>query len=868
MYAFVGQSPSEEGERQARPVVGPAGRMVSHMLRDGGLDRRRGHMTHAVACRPPGGDLKTFEERLSKYNKEKAQEDPNWEPILAPTVACRPRLLNEIKGIKHILAAGSTAYAAVTGQSGSVMEMRGAPLELDLPDLGRVKLTPLLSPNMVQQNQRWRHVLKHDIGRAWRFFHNRMRWRDPAIHYSPSVSFIREFLNRDVPFFSSDIETDAKECLDARIRCIGIGAGEEVIIIGLRSIDGSLRDYFGEDRREVLNLMRQFFADESKIKVGHNFGYYDALVLHSQLGVWPKPVVDTMMLHRLVESELPHNLGYVGSMRTDVYYWKADREGRKKSVESETDRELDKYCAIDVRVTDKVAPGLLESVRLRGQDSLISADHRLQTICAEMHMVGMYIDQEARAKESQKLHERINIFRSRVQSASGCPDLNPGSSHQLRRLLFEDWELEPDLPDKELFTARGDFSTNDNVLRACRLIRTLTPQQRETIDYIRYFRRTQKLIGTYVDKVAYNTDVVPTGWDEDESWLERVERVERGDLRQGITDPNTGRMYPGYNAHVAVSGRLSSSSPINAQNFPYVIKHIVTAAPGHILVGADADQLELRGAASRWNSKLYLDTLAQGYDPHSTATCMAVFGERFERVAGSTAPWPTGFKFNAEAKSLRDLGKRVQYASQYWAMARTVWRVIRETELPDPNAPADEPWRTILPYATLSLREVRKLQRNWAKGARFEPGWEQEVATWKAQGYLTEPVMGRRRDFLDGENRNELVNFPIQGGGAGLMNLAMFRVRDQIKPHQWGVGTGIINQCHDSIVVECPLDGAYQEEYKTPDGKTKKRWVAPKGSIPWRVANIIEEAMNQTHPGFPGVKFTASADIGRTWSEV
>ena len=83
----------------------------------------------------------------------------------------------------------------------------------------------------------------------------------------------------------------------------------------------------------------------------------------------------------------------------------------------------------------------------------------------------------------------------------------------------------------------------------------------------------------------------------------------------------------------------------------------------------------------------------------------------------------------------------------------------------------------------------------------------------------------------------------------------------EIPLHKWGPGTGIINQCHDSIVVECPIDGAEFDE-------EKGKWVAPKGSIPWRVANMMEEAMNQTHPELPGVVFTAGADLGMTWKAV
>jgi DNA polymerase I-like protein with 3'-5' exonuclease and polymerase domains len=113
---------------------------------------------------------------------------------------------------------------------------------------------------------------------------------------------------------------------------------------------------------------------------------------------------------------------------------------------------------------------------------------------------------------------------------------------------------------------------------------------------------------------------------------------------------------------------------------------------------------------------------------------------------------------------------------------------------------------------------------------------------------------------LDGENPNEIVNFPIQAAGASLMNISILKVLDAIPFECWGPGTGIINQCHDSIVVECPLDGATLS--------TDGTWDVPKGSIPWRVKHIIEEAMNQTHPGLPGVEFTATADYGLYWDEV
>ena len=180
----------------------------------------------------------------------------------------------------------------------------------------------------------------------------------------------------------------------------------------------------------------------------------------------------------------------------------------------------------------------------------------------------------------------------------------------------------------------------------------------------------------------------------------------------------------------------------------------------------------------------------------------------------------------------------MQYASQYYATVPTVHRVITQTEIDNGDG------TTTLPYIGMELKEVRLMHEKWCEGAKFDYGWNQEIQTWKSKGYLEEPILGRRRDFLDGENPNELVNFPIQSSAASLMNLAIIELYEKIPLYKWGPGTGIINQCHDSIVVECP--------------ESEAEWVAKQ----------LVECMNRIHPAFPGVKFTAEADISMRWSEV
>jgi DNA polymerase I-like protein with 3'-5' exonuclease and polymerase domains/uracil-DNA glycosylase len=520
-------------------------------------------------------------------------------------------------------------------------------------------------------------------------------------------------------------------------------------------------------------------------------------------------------------------------------------------------------CAYDVSITAAILPPLFQSVQMRKQDSLIELDHKIQKICSEMHMVGMYVDQKKRLAFEQKYIKEIGKRLVDLRASAPLPDFNPGSSHQVRKILFTDWKLVAPVDERDRYTASGDPATSDDILRSLLTLKDLEAYQKDFVLKLRRYRKAQKLLGTYIVKLRPWSEQAELGWDEEEDFEDSEMRKKYGIDRTGIVNPVTGRMYPGYNAHVAVTGRLSSSKPINAQNFPKGLRAMVVPQPGCVFIGADADQLELRIAAARWNAARYLRAFDAGADPHSS-TAFAVFGKEFQKAEGFPGgkwdgdlfiPDGTG-KWTGDAKSFRDLAKRVQYASQYMATVETVHRVICQTETDNGDG------TTSLPYLNLSLREVRRMHEAWLEGCpEFASGWEREIEAYRKQGFLAEPITGRRRDFLDGENPNELVNFNIQGSAAGLMNLGMIRLAEEIPVNKYGPGTGIINQCHDAMVLEVPADGA------TYDAETKK-WHVPEGSIPWRTMKTLEECMNSTHPSLPGVRITATADIGESWKDV
>jgi len=646
-------------------------------------------------CRPPKNRLRELLTKINKLNKEmereykkKAKEakkggesvpkPPDY--IQSPIDCCKPRLDKELEPFQHFITLGGTGTKAVTGANASVMKVRGGLMHLEATmRTPERKVMPTLHPAFCLRQPRWFHVFRNDLHKAGKWFRGESEWVPPAIIRQPDLGQLEAFLMRhEGEILTYDIETDGIEPLHAKIRCIAIGTAEEVIVLSFLSKNGTTRFYHPTNEIVIVRRLARYFEDATQTKYGWNSITYDSAVLRAQWGCRVVNHIDGILLHRSVESELPHGLGYVGSMYTDAPSWKHSREGNKLSTDSESDEELATYCCLDVAITARVLPPLVSGVQLRDQVEVFRSDSKVQQVCKAMHQVGMHVDQGRRLKIEKELlgrrYELLNELRGRL----GNNKFNPGSVYQVRDILFDKWGLEAPLDDKERLTASDDPSTADIVLRALLTDRTVSDDRRAFIKLLRYYRKVQKILGTYVVKlrpwnVAISDDL---GWDDDDDWVDKETRERYGLEKKGIVNPRTGRMYPGWSASVAVTGRLSSSKPINAMNFPHALRGMVTARPGNVLVGADADQLEIRVAAAVWQIEKYLLAFREGMDPHSM-TAFLIFGEAFCAAAGiDPAQFETPGKLvspsydergvfigKGEAKSLRKLSKNVHFAS-------------------------------------------------------------------------------------------------------------------------------------------------------------------------------------------------------------
>jgi uracil-DNA glycosylase family protein len=109
---FIGEQPGDEEDRQGKPLVGPAGRLLDRALSDVGIDRLAVYVTNAVR------HFK-FEER----GKRRIHKKPNGTELKA----CRPWLEAEVALIRPsiIVCLGAIAAQSVFGPKWRVTKERG-----------------------------------------------------------------------------------------------------------------------------------------------------------------------------------------------------------------------------------------------------------------------------------------------------------------------------------------------------------------------------------------------------------------------------------------------------------------------------------------------------------------------------------------------------------------------------------------------------------------------------------------------------------------------------------------------------------------------------------------------------------------------
>jgi DNA polymerase I-like protein with 3'-5' exonuclease and polymerase domains/uracil-DNA glycosylase len=888
---ILGDHPADAEEAEGRPFVSPSTFELDRALAPLNVRRHSVDWGNMILCRPPENDFDKAKrtarreaKKVERANRKRVAEGLlPLELPLAPEDACRPYFNQLTAGYSNILSLGTYATKNLLQKAEGILGLRGT-----LQELPNQRILATLHPSHVQRQKRWRSVFHADVAKAFRYFKGQLKWVEPNLFVRPSPAQLRAYLFSDFArngFTVCDVETAAKtfdnkgnpifDGMTDILRCIGFcqSDGQHSVVVPWLSVDGITRFYTESEYTELRQITVEFMESEKFLKVGHNAGYYDRLVVESTFFCKIRNLTDTLMLHHCIASEHPHSLGFLASLYTDSPSWKEAHT----ATQAQSDKELYLYNGRDCAINSRIYAPLVQAasaIRMNERlhpslRTLHEVEHGMQEVCTGLHRVGLYVDQKAREKHHHTLVEQAahwkeqaflalknagenpNVFdvqkyeetmlKVEKRRASGKEievdeeefELNMGSRDQIGELFYERWDLPlpSNVHTRDVYTKSGDRSTGDTILRSYVGDPRLKPEQRAFVHALRMYRRQLKILGTYI---------IPL-------------REAFGMSNCRLSEDN--KIHADWKAHGTLVGRLAADNP-NVVNIPDTIRNIIAAPPGHVLIDADQDALHLRIIASRWKipslQEAFLGTprFHRGFrmGAHELFAEL-LFGNDF--MNSPHGSWPTenpDNKWKAPAKGLRDTAKTTRYAGAYGASFETIFREITSTEDKKTGK---------LTFANMELSFVRDLYSKWMDSEpQWKQAWEAEKALWQSQGFIADPVHGRRRYFGD-EKETDVVNYPILAIEAALMNEITLDIVKEFPFEFMGKGTGLIHQNYDSVVLCMPGQLHNEGTDKNPiwigDSRSKK------------VSLRVQELMTRHLPNMP-VGFFGNPEIRPHWA--
>nr|WP_221039207.1 DNA polymerase [Gelria sp. Kuro-4] len=681
------------------------------------------------------------------------------EPIRPPKPkelkACLPRLWREVLAHrpKVVIALGNTALKALAGKHG-ISNWHGALLSPDLPEAVDTTIVPAYHPAAVLRSPRLYQDLKTDLEKALLVLQGKL---EPPKESSSDVKTVvidnvedaRELIDRLWQLYhGQEVALDVETSSTGELLCIGLSWKPGTAVVVTKN---ALQNNYIRDKLDV--------ALGRLTIVGHNLKY-DLQVLWRHGIPSPCTGADTMLEHYLLNN-LPgtHGLKQLAKDYLNMPEYDAElKPYHKTGFENCPPETLYRYNAKDASYT-------LQLHRLF-QERLSENDHRvLETllypasdVLARMESLGVLVDIPLLRNMDIEYATAVDDLLHQLHQHAGH-EFNPNSHKQLLEVLYK--ELELPIP--------GRLSSDKDALEELKGYHPI-------VDVLLEYRTKKKLHSTYVKALLEAADI-------------------------------NGRVHTTFNLHGTVTGRLSSSNPVNLQNIPKDsdIRKIFIATPGYTLVEGDLSQAEVRGLAYYSQDENLIQAIRAGGDMHIRTACL-MFKVKPEEVT----------------KEMRQKAKHLTFGVIYQMSA--------------PSLAAE---------LGISVSEAEDLIEEYFKAFPQAQEWIEETKRKVLEVGKVSTPFGRTRNFgfIGNDNRNEVlrqaVNAPIQSLASDVTLTAL------IKAGRCLVGnpnTRLLLTVHDSILLETKED-------------------------PVEVARWLQGIMSA--PVLDGsVPFDAEVKIGPSWGEL
>ncbi len=360
----------------------------------------------------------------------------------------------------------------------------------------------------------------------------------------------------------------------------------------------------------------------------------------------------------------------------------------------------------------------------------------------EMENNGIFLNTRTFQALSDELTEELASLEQDIYKFSGR-EFNINSPKQLSEILFQDLKI-PMANIKKTKTGISTASTELQKLQAYPIVAK-----------IESYRELFKLKTTYLD-------ALPALVDRDS------------------------RLHTTFHQTVAATGRLSSSDP-NLQNIPARnswserIRGAFEAGEGHVFVGADYSQIELRVMAHLSGDKALVKAFQRGEDVHTT-TASVVYKVKPEDVTSDMRRQAKVFNFG------------IMYGMGSFGLSQAA-QIEQKTAA-----------QFIAAYFK-KFAGVAKFIEEMKEGARTNGYVETELGRRR---YTPEITSGNVQVARAAERM--AINMPIQGLAADIMKLAMLKAHElvndfnnDVRPpasHSEAFQARMVLQIHDELIFE------------------------------------------------------------------
>lgn len=563
---LLGEAPGETEVLLKRPFVGGSGRILNRLLITAGIQRSKCYVTNVVKCRPT---VTTHEGKV----KDRAPTNTEIEN-------CARFLIPELEGVKPnlIVGLGGTALYALKDDN-KISKHRGVPFQTSF---GKALCT--YHPAGLMRQQNLFPLTIRDLALAVEESKTPILTRleiSINANASPRVDGATMLARaRAAGFCTKDLETTGFHPRDCQIICISLGVEPLASEVYAWSTDTE-------------RVVRSIWEDPTIEHVGQNCEDFDWFFLHGK-GFSEAPAgrsFDTLLAFHLIKSDLKKDLGTLGTVYTDMEYWKDEGKGGwKRKEEHVSGSNLFRYCGKDnIGTTRSYLSQKKQLKSLDLEDLFYKNVMPLQPILRRMRIRGVKKDVQKATLWADAMRNVADQKEQELKNALGQQDFNLASAPQVIRLLYTTLGL----PKQYIVGKDGSRLTGND-----EAIETLAKVTNNPIFLLfNECRSLRKWASTYCEA------------EHDEN----------------------GYMHTHFGCAKAANGRLNSFDPA-MQQWPEEMREIIIPdSPDHIFIACDWSQIEWRISMVKSADPAGLEMMAAGVDNHSI-TAAECFGIKMEDV--------------------------------------------------------------------------------------------------------------------------------------------------------------------------------------------------------------------------------------------